>query len=295
MIWGAGASAADSDPVQNPESGTILFQSQWDYATGTGRDAVEDGAFSARKFYRECAATTTVANVIAGSGAGWSLSDNCLEVTKAGTNCTQIWASSTGATNTVPGLADRESHYIRLYIRADLTNEAQDWANHPICSPETADIECRHWSPREVNTGAGTYKARMFMDHPSTADGDDERWSSAVLSLNTWYRFEWFIDFYDVSNPDRYRIYPRIYSLAGALLQDSTDYLRSAETAPHADSLETLQEWYDGGGYFEWASAAISNSFGVGYEGPAGASNTGEKVYMAALAVGTGGWLGGYV
>lgn len=302
-VYTSGALTGNSNEVNatTTAGATILWSSNWATGTGTGRDAVEDGTAGSREFYRECSSTTNVANVIAGDSVDWTLTDNCLEVTKRGANCTQIWASSTGAANTVPGLSDRESYYVRLYIRADLTvapfhpvtnPDGEDWANHPIAAPETADIECRHWAPREVNLGDSTYRARMHMDNPSSGLNTDGRWSSPTLDLETWYRFEWFHHFYDASNVNRYRIYCRIYTLAGALLHDTDDFRRSPETSP-GDLVQTLQEWYDAGGYFSWAAGAISNSWGLGYEGPALASDTGEHVYMASPAIGTGDWIGG--
>lgn len=262
----------------------IIFSSDWSAATGTGDTAVRDGGIWDDKL----CAFTDVANVIDGDAVGWTLSANCMEITRNASNCLQV-------EETPLDVAEGEDVYLRMYARADVTRANGNPANHPVCYNCSGAIQLMPWAPWvQEGTAAGKYQAKLATSTSAFNIEWDRRWKpSPDLDTGVWHRFEFWNEYIiDASPAWGVRVWPRVYNMAGTLIRDSDSYVRmDGFGAP--DPTETLTEYYDGGGFMVVTDGALARNFGVGYEGPAGATNTGEHWYYGGVAVARGGWAGG--
>jgi hypothetical protein len=267
-------------------AGTILFQSNWSAATGTSSNAITDGGAWNQRL---CSMFTSVANVIGGSSVGWNLTPNVLQITRAGTNCTQVEREP------VPGLSQGQDYYIRIYIRNDATApDGQNASNHPVCINCLGQIQAVPWSNKTGGgVPAGKYDPMLSWGNVVGGSNSDKYWiPQNSLDNGRWYRFEYHVDFVNVRASDAdVRIWPRVYDMSGNLLYDARTFRRTGGWG--GSTTQSLQAWYDAGGLLYFNTLGLTDEFGVGYEGPGGATDTGQKWYYAGVAVGRGGWLGG--
>ena len=270
--------------VASPSGSIVLFSSNWSTALGTSDNAITDGG---RWNWRFCG-FTDVTNIINGASVGWAATPNVMEVTHAGQDCTQV------SIQPVPGLASGQNYYIRMYIRMDATNQNEDPANHPISIHPVGAIQGVPWQPHTVNfppLPAGVYKAITSGGAVSGSQSDNGWNPSPHLQTGVWYRFEWEYEFVNVRATDAdYRVWPRVYDMSGTLIRDASSFTRTPGWG--GDTSQTLANWYSTGGLFRFTDLSLTRDFGVGYEGPAGASNTGQHWYYAKVGIGVNDWIG---
>ncbi len=125
------------------------------------------------------------------------------------------------------------------------------------------------------------YPFNNWRPGPSAGGGE------APLTNGVWYRYEWQIQYLSALV---YRIYPRIYNMAGTLLYDYTSYYQNDNIGGTSKSLQT---WYETDGKaFGITNASDAKDFGIGNEGPGGSSDNGQHWYIANVALSTSSWLG---
>jgi hypothetical protein len=276
--WGLGGSSA----------GGVLFASDWSTALGSTPNALQDGGRWTRLV--ECGGGyTSVLAVVEGAALGWSLTPNVLRVTQRGaTLCGDVEVNS-GSARPAPS----QTHWGRFFFRNDETANGH-W--HPVRYNTVGTVQSVPWlrfgSAGGVRVGPGTSRtgAGAGLSYPYNA------WTPAVspgsgsvlLSHGTWYRYEWMKEYVSAL---AYRIYPRIYSLAGAPLYDYTQFYQNDNA--DGPSSHSLESWYAAGNTFGVTDADLARNFGIGNEGPGGSNDSNQSWYFGSVRISTGGWIGG--
>jgi hypothetical protein len=274
----AGALSVDSAvmPVAAGGGGSLVFRSRWDTALGNSEAAVRDtGGDGWDTLF---CGVGTVAEVIANTGLGWTRTPNVLRMTQRGAPCAQVEVA-----NVVPAST---THWGRFYFRDD---ESGTGYTHFSSYPALGSLELAIFA-RYAQPGGGQ---RHFINIYFGATYPHTQWSIGVegvsgvaeLPRGVWYRYEWEFRYI---TPTTYRIFPRIYSMAGTLLFSEASFFR----ADYPGSGHSLQTYYDAGNSFVVNDTARARTYGHGNHGPPGGPNNGESIYTADLAFSTAGWIG---
>lgn len=278
--------AAEADTAQvsaTPTAASQVFTSNWSSATGTSDLALYDDA----RWDNALNTPSDVLTVVAGSGVGFTATTNVLRVTFRGTLGAKLVR-----TLAVPS---QTTYYGRLWVRND--------------GPNSSNLHPHAWPPGAAFGSTIDYSWGRYSNFPSGGGGwslplrvnsspGGTEWSQGIpasgyvpLDYNTWYRLEWQVIYPTAST---YRVYPRIYSLAGTLLYDADTFL-----APDSESGgQSLQSWYDASATNRFSivtSLTDMRTVGLGSEGPSGGSDTGEYYYFAGYALSTTDWIGATV
>jgi hypothetical protein len=254
-------------------TGPNLFSADWSTATGNSDNAISDGG---RWNVNFCAPSrSSVLNVVSGASLGWTKTPNVMSVRYLGESCAQFQRN-----NAVPAST---SHYARFYFRNDATAGSN---HHPVTYNCCGAIQVVPWS-RFTNTSGITINIRTSAPYPYNAWAPGRPGSSGHLALahRTWYRYEWHLEYVSATS---YRIWPRVYDMAGNLLYDAATFVPS----DYSGSGHTLASWYAAGNSLRISDVELARHFGGGNEGPAGAPNTGEYYYFADMALSLSGWIG---
>ncbi len=273
-IADATVTVAGTAPPPPPPPVGVFFSSNWSTDTGSTDNAITDGG-RWNGFYCQDRAQTL--KVVRGSSVGWTRTPNVLRFTQLGLICGGI-----SATNFIPVST---SHYGRMYFRNDETGTQH---NHVMTYNALGDIQTAFW-----NRGATPGNTmRIFMRTYYYGNGQGTAypfnfWSPATFLPNgVWYRFEWHMEYV---TPTSYRLWPRVYDMAGTLLHDANTYLEN--DAP-AGSGRTLAAWYGRGNTFGFSNVQLARNLGLGNEGVGGSPSNGQFWYHASFAVSTSGWIG---
>jgi hypothetical protein len=251
-----------------PPTGSAFFRSDWTSGTGNTTSAVQDGG----KWNQSYCSHNDVLAVVPGSTVGWTATANVLQVTNRGeTRCWQI-----ETTNSVP---QGQSYYIRFYAMVDNENQTNF---HPVAVNVGDGVTPTQMSPWSIESP--TTNTWQVAHRYSRLPYNDYGWKAAPgLQRRVWYRFEYFVELLPNA---RFRVWPRVYDMAGNLVLDARNYT-------HLDGgSRTLQQFHDGGGTSPYHSLDALRRFGVGYEGSAGASASGGRWYYAAVEIRGGNWVG---
>jgi hypothetical protein len=265
---GGGGGGGGGDPL--PAQGQ-LFRSDWSTAVGTTDGALGDGG----KWNNQICSgdlRRRVLSVVPGSSAGWTATPNVLQVTnRGGVNCGMV-----EVTNAVP---PGTNFYIRMYIRVEDENQI---TFHSIDLNAVGAIQAPLWSIFDPVERVD-YNPKFTIETP---ESQFRRWRPRTkLRQGTWYRFEWQVEF--VSTAARTaRIWPRIYDMQGTLLFDASGYVGIDQSG------STLQQYYDRGGTARFTDLDLARRFGLGYEGTAGANDTGRKWFYAGVEIRSDTWPG---
>jgi hypothetical protein len=223
--------------------------------------------------------------VVPGAQHGWTLTPNILQITNMG----QDFGGKLEQSTAIPTTAN--NFYIRAYIRVTGAS-GNGITYHSIALNGLGDIQAKLWG---INEPKGTtYQPRLHLDDnvidsptPEVPRGAPWGYQGPTLSQGEWYRFEWHSEYYDPANPLRMRIWPRIYTMAGALVADASDYV-----AQDMGPTRTLAQHYAAGVYIPIVSRDLGRKLAMGYEGTAGNDNTGARWFYAAVEVRTDRWVG---
>ena len=260
--------AIDQTVGPEPSGPNVLFRSDWGTATGSSENAVQDGG----RWNESYCGHQDVLSVVPGATVGWSGTANALQVTNRGeTRCWQI--------ETTRAIPQGRSYYIRFYAMVDTENQTNF---HPIAINVGDGVTPTQMSPWSIEspTSNGWQVAHRY----SRLSYNDYGWKATpVLQRREWYRFEYFVEL--LSN-QRFRVWPRVYNMAGNLIVDARNY-------NHLDGgSRTLQQFHDAGGSSPYGNADAVRRFGVGYEGSAGAVASGGRWYYAAVEIRSDTWPG---
>jgi hypothetical protein len=259
--------SSDSATVAVVESqlppGTLLAVN-WGTATGNSVAAVGDGGKGVMRWCN----WPEVLNVAPGNTVGWSRTANVLSV-RSIQNCGHVEFP-----NLFPLPTDGQQQYwaVRYYVMNGIGQT--DTKQHPHCFWPVGAIEIVHTGISALNAnGDWNHRLEVGVTHFPMSGA-----SRRVLTGGTWYRYEFIMHWV---NATQFRIYPRLYDMAGNLLNDYT-------TWEHEDGVYTLQEYYAAGNYFTRRSDSGDPnnirdlSFGMGQ---AGRSNQYYYVADAAFAL----------
>jgi len=195
----------------------------------------------------------------------------------------------------------------RIYFRNDEfdpLNTSGHAMNYKEVGPIQVVLMSRWPGPLGLQLGIGPRYMPDGSDSPSSGNPILYLWrlmaNKAFLYLpnNLWYRYEWMMEYV---TPTSYRLWPRIYNMAGTLLYDANNYY-TGNYLNNSDN-RSLKQFYDGGGTygFTLASKAGNNGiagieyareFGLGQEGAGGTTLNGAPFYFAKVALSLTGWIG---
>lgn len=264
--------APDPTPAPSPTSPGLLVNARWTAALGNTVQAVTDGGKANDPYWCDW---RSILSVVSGSSVGFPRG-NALRV-NAGGGCGHVEFR-----DLFPLPAAGQFWAVRYFV---MNGVGQTYTKmHPFTHFPVGAIELVHlaffpragrngdWVP-SVALGAGTQTwSQGGAGGPLYGWSPREGSADRVLTAGTWYRYEYIIEWLDAT---RYRFYPRLYDMAGSLLNDHT-------TWRHSDGAGTFAEYYAQGGFFT-RSARSSNpnnirnfSFGMGQAG------TGGEVYYYA-------------
>lgn len=258
----------------------IHFSSAWGTGTGNSDQATSDGGKWDTFYCWE--GRPNVLSVVPGGPLGWERTPNVLAVRQT-QECGNI-----EKLNTVPAST---THWGRFFFRND---ENATGHLHPVTYNVSGTIQIAPWMRAgktngfDIGVGTSRYGNGISMEQ---LDVRRQWWIPALLTHGAWYRYEWMIEYI---NAISYRIWPRVYDMAGTLLYDASSYY-------HLDSQhqpnQTLAYFYEhelgpAGGTFGITNAELARNFGMGNEGPGGSSNTGGFWYHAQVALSLDGWIG---
>jgi hypothetical protein len=250
--------------------GQNLLSVNWGTATGNSVTAVTDGG---KGITRWCD-WSPVLSVRAGSTLGWTRTANVLSI-RSIQSCGHIEFD-----NLFPTPAQGQFWAVKYYIMNGVGQT--DTKMHPLTHFPVGAIEAVHtsiWSVGGGNWNHGT----------GWPGGPDFPWyamngsSRRLLSADTWYRFEYIIQWLDGT---RFRVFPRLYDMAGNMLNDQT-------TWQHSNGAGTLASWYAAGNSFAAKDPQHMRnlSFGMGQSGSSGGYyNIGDV--RAALVSGSSAFIG---
>lgn len=261
--------------------GTTTFASNWSFSTGTGGLAVSDN-----NAFDLSACSSPLLNVISGSDVGFTETTNVLRVEMDGENCRVVEKSAAYPEST--------THYVRIYVRNDVDDDmSQDHAyayNNLHGQSIGGDIQAAPLCIWTNIASANFWRLGIILRFAYPQN----RWYTPELPNDTWFRYEYMFEFVDATH---YRVWPRVYNMAGTLLYTSDDFRREGS------GTQSLTEWYDIGGANRSSElAGIINGdipnvtdaakIGLGNPGPSGNTITGQYFYFAKFEVNTGGWIG---
>lgn len=272
------AAAAASTPV--------TFSSEWNFARGNSREALNDGGTWDRMI--ECGGSIfNIMSVIDGATVGWTMTPNVLRIQQRGsTACGNIERTQ----NTV---APSTSHWGRFYFRND---ETANGHFHPVTYNCCGAIQMVPWlrfgNITGVRIGVGTARDGngVTLGYPYSLWFPGTRPGAGAVQLENgrWYRYEWEIRYV---TPMSYRVYPRIYDMNNNLLFDYRTFFQNDNAGGAAS--KSLQTFYEvDNRTFGVTDPALARNFGFGNEGPGGSSNSLGYWYIARSSVSTTGWIG---
>ena len=172
----------------------------------------------------------------------------------------------------------------RMYFRND---EMATPHNHVMTYNALGAIQVAFWNRQGSPQGVQMFLRRYYNANGSGASYPTHYWApTSLLQNGTWYRYEWQMEYVTATS---YRIWPRVYDMAGTLLFDATHYRQSdyPSSGPHS-----LATWYAAGNTFGFSDVSLARRVGLGNEGPPSSPSNGQYWYHARLAISLGGWIG---
>jgi hypothetical protein len=277
--------ASCESPTRNdpPDAPSVVFASDWSTAAGTSDSALRDGGRWTNLYCAQAAQTLTV---VPGGPVGWTKTPNVLRLQ-------QLGPTSCGTLEKTELLPVSTSHWGRLYFRND---ESGTQHNHVATyNPGIgAPIQVAFWNRNGSAAGVSIFLRTYYRANGELATYPTNLWfigtqdspNVARLAHGTWYRYEWHMEYV---TPTTYRIWPRIYDLAGTLLFDATRFYQNDYPLSGTHSLAS---WYAAGNSFGFTDVTLARRLGLGNEGPGGSTNTGGYWYHADVAISLDGWIG---
>jgi len=273
--------SAPPPPEDPPAPGTFAFSSDWSSGTGNSNSALRDGGKWDNIY---CQQAPTVMSVVSGASVGWTKTANVLRLQQLGPNGCGMLEKA----NAVPVST---THWGRFYFRND---EVGTHHHHVATYYPVGQIQVALWSRYGTAAGVNIFLRTYYQSNAASTQYPLNVWSMGTsgrsaldfLPNGVWYRYEWMMEYV---TPTTYRIWPRIYDMAGTLLYDATRFFQS--DYPQSGS-HSLASFYAAGNTFGVTNAQLARAFGIGNEGPAISNSTGGFWYHADVALSTTGWIG---
>ena len=251
-------------------AGGVLFQSNWDTATGTSNTAFTDNSLWTG--YVQFDTSTPTMAVVSGGPNG----HNALRATQNG----PVFGTDVWKANFAPAGTD---YFVRFYFRSDDTSGAGDHVVTAGTLVGGAAIESLTYV-RKYGSSSG-----FFMALSNYACGNTIwqtwHWGPANrLALGRWYRFEYWIEWV---NATHVRVHPRVYDDGGTLLYDDATFVNGEPQDRPAiwnGQAWTLASYYAAGNAF-CVDPTMMVSLAMGNNGQGGALATGLPWYFAAVQI----------
>ncbi len=272
------SSAAVGITVSNAPSGGVLFESNWNTATGSTNAALTDGGRWPIINQYDSPPTPGV-SVVSGGPNG----QNALRVQQRGPSYPVEVAKTNFASQST-------NYFLRYYFKTDDTSSAGDHivtVGPGIAVPPGDSLTFM----RKYGGGSDW---RMTMSAFGCGDPHGypmQHWGPGPrLANGQWYRLEYHVEFVDSTHM---RVHPRIYNATGALLYDDDDFRQEGWGSSNWNGRNdwTLASFYAAGHTF-CVNPVVMNDFGLGNNGQANAANTGLYWYFAGVQVRSDTWPG---
>ena len=260
-------------PPPPPLSGTAVFSSNWNTATGTSTAAVGDGGRWPNVWEFNGGSSVRLMSVVSGGPNG----HNALRVQQRGSS----YAANVQIDNVLPQSTD---FYLRYYMRNDDTSSAGDH----VVTVDTYQYSNLTYMRKMSSATGWNFVMSLFGCGYTYPVG---HWGPVMKMQNgAWYRFEYFVDFVA---PNRVQVHPRVYDAGGNLVLSDAEFRQSdfGGATWNGRSDWTLASYYAAGHSFcvdpQWV-----NDFGLGNNGQQGAADTGQYWYFSGIEIRTDGWPG---
>ena len=252
----------------------ILFESNWDTASGLAANAVTDGGKWPNWWEFNGGSSVQLLSVVSGGVNG----HNALRVQQRGSS----YAANLQLDNFIAPSTD---YYLRYYMKNDDTSSAGDH----IVTVDTYQYPNLTFM-RKVG-GPTSFRLLMSL-YGCGYVYPIGHWSPAQnLSNGQWYRYEYFVDFVDSTHV---QVHPRVYNAAGTLILSDADFQQSDYKAGgtwNGRDDWTLASYYAAGFKF-CVDPNWTNDLGLGNNGQQGAADTGQYWYFAGVQLRTDTWPG---
>jgi len=252
----------------------IVFESNWDTATGTATSAVNDGGRWPNYWEFNGGSSVQLLSVVSGGVNG----HNALRVQQRGSS----YAANLQVDNFIASSTD---YYLRYYMRNDDTSSSGDH----IVTVDTYNYP--NLTFMRKYGGASSYRIVTSL-YGCGYTYPIGHWSPPQnLTNGQWYRFEYFVDFVDATHV---QVHPRVYNSSGTLIMTDADFQQSDYKSGGSWNGRddwTLASYYAGGNSF-CVDPAWMNDFGLGNNGQQGAADTGQYWYFSAVQLRTDTWPG---
>lgn len=255
------------------------FASNWLAALGQSNEAISDGG----NFDQQACGPQAVVNVgriiTPASIAAPSILNggNVYELTMRGEDCCMV--------QKIDAVPESTTHWGRVYVRNDENANKNDHCIAYNNIHDGSDPIQAVAMQRYGNNGGGVWNLGV----PGAGSYPFNRFYSPALTFGAWYRYEWEMRYYSATT---FRLFPRVYDvLTDALVADATNYTIEGGSP-------SLSTWYEtnilslAGDGATRTAAQLARNFGIGNEGPGGATASGLPWYFAKLALGRSGWIG---
>lgn len=259
----------DPEPPVDPNPGGVAFSSSWNTARGNTKNAINDGGNWPVQICND-ASWAQLFNVVDGATIGWTATPNALQITNRGSAICGLM----GFEDKIPQV---DEYFVRIYINA-LNLSSGGLTFHSVKQAWGGGgnpVGATYWAIADVSPPM--YRPRIGGQHV----GLNGPYQGPQLNQNTWYRFEYRVEFFDPTDPLKLRIWPYIYDMAGNLVADADDYMDGRFTP------RSLAQDYAAGGYRTTETRARGYHFFLGYEGTAGNERVGDRWAYAGVEIRT--------
>jgi Bacterial Ig-like domain (group 2) len=301
LVTGRGAGTATMTATSEGQSGTatiqvtggggggapVLFESSWNYATGSSDNAVLDGPPGNRK-WDTWNGDGPIVDIEASGGALGSFpgGDNAMTVDQVGIEYYLVENIGAWDPGRTPGVDIPRDVAIRFYVQ--VRNPVGTQYDHGVQAHNLQYPNTWGYGHFDLSGGFNIIHQTgiNFPPNPAWTFYDNiGAGNRAVLTRGDWYRYEFLLKFNSLS---QFRMYPRIYSVsagtiltsaAGSLLYDWNAVGTDNENLPPQTVMRT---YYDGGGWvtYDEMGVQVMNSLFFGNNGQAGNRPNGTNSWL---------------
>jgi hypothetical protein len=255
------------------QEGGVVFESNWETATGISTTAVTDGGRWPNYWEFNNGGNVQLLSVVAGGVNG----HNALRVQQRGST----YAANLQIDNVLPQSRD---YYLRYYMKNSDTSNAGDH----IVTADTYNYANLTYMRKYGGALSWTSVLSLYGCGYTYPIG---HWGPSLPLVNgQWYRFEYYVHYTDATHV---QVHPRVYDATGLLILSDAQFLQSdfLSAVWNGRSDWTLASYYAAGNSF-CVSPAWMNDFGLGNNGQYGAADTGQYWYFSAVQIRTDTWPG---
>jgi hypothetical protein len=251
----------------------VAFESSWDAATGSSREAVTDGS-RWPNYWEFHESSMPILSVVPDGVKG----HNALRVQQRGPN----HAALVQVDDILPQSQD---YYVRFYMRNDDTSHEGD---------HVATVDSRNYGNLTFMRKYSDAESWRFVISMYGCGGEYPiaHWGPpARLAHGQWYRFEYFVHYTDERH---IQVVPRVYDAADSLLYTDADFQQ--QDYKKGGVWKGRDDWtlasYYAAGYGFCVHPAWTNDFGLGNNGQRDAADTGRYWYFSAVQIRRDTWPG---